>query len=457
VERWSGFGPQVFWGPAVFGGVTTTAPPPSVAAKAKLSSRAQVIARLRHPNLVRMLPLPGGAGLVPVVNDARRLSDFMLTSAPFKRFELEQVVRLMLDVLSGLSSLHEAVVDDEHFVHGDICPQQIYVGEHGSAKLVPLTSRHALARTQPEPNGYVAPELLRGEPADARADLFSVGVMLWEALAGRRLFPDGRASAVMATLTCNKPPKLTVPTRLIWAAPLCTLVERVIALDPAVRPASAVELSNAVAKAVGKHLAKVGGDSWQDEAPTPVFQPRLHLAQLRSTTPPATVVDIEAEVTRRAATSAQLVQKTTSAPETPAAFAASSSPSSNSDEGLRSTRSPAGWLRASAFTLGAVAIAAVAWLGFNQRSATRSPATQPAAVTTLPAVVTPAPLAGELPSLPAAPAIVSLERSVAAAPAVSSAVTAPSASSRAKLSPRPTVRAKPRKAPARPVSVDYGI
>ena len=255
----------------MFGGVTTNAPPPSVAAKAKLSSRVQVIARLRHPNLVRMLPLPGGAGLVPVTNDARRLSDFILASAPFKRFELEQVVRLMLDVLSGLSSLHEAVVDGERFVHGDVCPQQIYVGEHGSAKLVPLTNRHASASTPHEPNGYVAPELLRGEPADARADLFSVGVMLWEALSGRRLFPDGRTPAVMTALTSNKPPKLTVPTRLIWAAPLCALVERVIALDPAARPGSAVELSNAIAKAVGKHLAKVSGDTWQDEAPTPVL------------------------------------------------------------------------------------------------------------------------------------------------------------------------------------------
>jgi serine/threonine-protein kinase len=407
--------------------VTTNAPPPSAAAKAKLSSRAQVIARLRHPNLVRMLPMPGGAGLVPVTNDARRLSDFMLSSAPFRRFELEQVVRLMLDVLSGLSSLHEAVVDDERFVHGDVCPQQIHVGEHGSAKLVPLTNRHARAGTPPEPNGYVAPELLRGERADARADLFSVGVMLWEALSGRRLFPDGRAPAVMATLTSNELPKLTVPTRLIWAAPLCALTERVIALDPAMRPSSAVELSNAIAKAVGRHLAKVSGDSWQDEAPTPVFQPRLHLAQLRSATPPATVLDIDAEVTRRAVTRA--------ASETPAA-----------------SRPPTGWLRASAFTIGAVAIAALAGVGFNHQRATPSQAAPPAAATPLPAP----PAIADRVTLPAPPAV-ALQPSVAAAPTASSAVAAPSASARRKQPTRMLVRAKPKQAPARPASVDYGI
>ena len=441
---------------AVLGGVTTNASPPSVAGKARLSSRAQVIARLRHPNLVRMLPLPGGAGLVPVTNDARQLSDFILASAPFKRFELEQVVRLMLDVLSGLSALHEAMVDEEHFVHGNICPQQIYVGEHGSAKLVPLTSWQARSSTAHEPNGYVAPELLRGEPADARADLFSVGVMLWEALAGRRLFPDGRSPAVMAALTSNELPKLTVPTRLIWAAPLCTLVERVIALDPAVRPSSAVELSNAIAKAVGKHLARINGDSWQDEAPTPVLQPRLHLAQLRSTTPPATVLDIDAEVTRRAVTTEQLLRETEPTPETPAAFAASSPPPSPADQGLPPARLAAGGLRASAFALAAVAIAALAWLGFDHQRATRSQASQPAAVTMLPTSATLAPPAAELPSLPPAPPAASLE-APASAPPTSSAAAAPSATVGAKRPTRPTVQVKPKKTPPRPAAADYGI
>jgi serine/threonine-protein kinase len=403
-----------------------------------------------------MLPLPGGAGLVPVTNDARQLSDFILTSAPFKRFELEQVVRLMLDVLSGLSSLHESMADDEHFVHGNICPQQIYVGEHGSAKLVPLTSWQARSSTPHEPNGYVAPELLRGEPADARADLFSIGVMLWEALAGRRLFPDGRGAAVMAALTSNKLPKLTVPTRLIWAAPLCSLVERVIALDPAMRPGSAVELSNAIAKAVGKHLGRINGDSWQDEAPTPVLQPRLHLAQLRSTTPPATVLDIDAEVTRRAVTTEQLFQATNPTPETPAAFAASSPPPSQADEGLPPPRPPSRWLRASAVALGAVAIAALAGLGLDHQRATRSQATQPAAVTILPAPATFAPPAPEAPSLPAAPPAASLEPP-APAPATSSGATAPSAPARAKRPSRSTAPGKPKKTPPRPAAADYGI
>lgn len=444
--------PKVFRRVAVLGGVTTNAVPPSSAAKAKLSSRAQVIARLRHPNLVRMLPLPGGAGLVPVANDARRLADFTLTSAPFKRFELEQVVRLMLDVLSGLSSLHEAVVDGERFVHGDVCPEHVYVGEHGTAKLVPLTSWHARRGVKHEPNGYTAPELLRGDPVDARADLFSVGVMLWEALAGRRLFPDSRADAVLALLRSDRRPLLSVPTRLIWAAPLCVIVERAIALDPATRPQTAMELSNAIAKAVGKHLAKVNGDTWQDEAPTPVFQPRLHLPHVRSTTPPATVIDIDNEVTQRAATRAQLLEQSTPTPETPAAFAAASPPLPDIDDTEPSVRPPAGWLRASAFaSLGAAAIVAVAWLGYTQRSSSATHAAQPAPVATLPPVVAPA---APAPAPVATPLVAPPEQSP---PAASTASAAPSASARTKPKAPPALRARPKKAPSRPQSADYGI
>src|SRR5882672_12322947 len=108
---------QVSGHAAVFGGVTTTSPPPSGAAKARLLRRAQAVARLRHPNLVRMLPLPGGAGLSPVIGSARRLADFTLPAGTFKRFDLEQVVRLFLDVLSGLAALHEVASDGELFVH----------------------------------------------------------------------------------------------------------------------------------------------------------------------------------------------------------------------------------------------------------------------------------------------------------------------------------------------------
>ena len=275
----------------MLGGVTTTSIPPSGAEKARLLRRVQLVARLRHPNLVRMLPLPGGAGLAPVLNDARRLADFTLPAGTFKRFDLEQVVRLLLDVLSGLSALHEVESDGVAFVHGEAAPQNIYVDEHGTARLVPLMSSH-LVGSKPEPTGYVAPERLLGAATDARADVFSVGAMLWEALSGKRLFPDPSPNGVLARLASGKPPAIHLAPRLAWARPLCAIAERAICADPNRRFASAVDLSNAIAAATAQQLSKVDTDAWQEEAPTPVFQPGLHLATFRTSTPGPQVISL---------------------------------------------------------------------------------------------------------------------------------------------------------------------
>jgi serine/threonine-protein kinase len=266
--------------------------PSSGAVKAKLLRRAQAVARLRHPNLVRLLPLPGGAGLAPVLDDARRLADFTLPAGTFKRFELEQVVRFLLDVLSGLCALHELTSDGVAFVHGDVSPQNIYIGEHGSARLVPLLNQHLLPEAAVPASGYVAPELLLGDAADVRADVFSVGAMLWEALAGRRLFADSAPAAVLARAVGGKIERLHAPPNERWAAPLCAVAARAISAVPSRRYASALELQNAIAQAAGERLRRTHDGSWQDEAPTPVVQPRLHYAALRSHTPPATSLDI---------------------------------------------------------------------------------------------------------------------------------------------------------------------
>jgi serine/threonine protein kinase len=255
---------------------------------ARLLRRAQAVARLRHPNLVRMLPLPGGAGLSPVLGNARRLADFTLPAGTFKRFDLEQVVRLLLDVLSGVAALHEVETDGQAFVHGQISPQHIYIDEHGTARLVPL-----LNSTKVEDTGYTAPERLAAGAVDARADVFSVGVMLWEALSGRRLYPDGFAERLPGAL----PPPIRLSPDARWAQALCSLAEQAIAPEPAARFTSALELSNALAAAAAQQLSRVDTDAWQEEAPTPVFQPRLHLATLRTTTPPPSVVTIAPEAT----------------------------------------------------------------------------------------------------------------------------------------------------------------
>jgi serine/threonine-protein kinase len=444
-------------------------PSPRRVGKAQTLRRAQAIARLRNPNLVRMLPLPGGAGLVPVVTDARSLAEFTFPSGTFRRFDLEQVVRLLLDVLAGLSALHEVVVDGERFVHGEVSPKNIYIGEYGTAKLVPLTSSHLVSGSELEVTGYSAPELQAGRTSDVRADLFSVGVMLWEALAGERLFPEaGDDTTVVVRPAAERPRRPLTRARAAWAQPLCAIAERASATDPSARYASAVELSNAIAQAVGRHLAQVNADTWQDEAPTPVFQPRLHLPTPRSTTPTPrsptptptpTPTPRAATPTPRSATplprSATPPATVVDVPRSPAPIAVG--PAFDDAPTAIAKRPP----RYRALVLGVTALAMVAALGaafgksFDYRALRRGlapPAQAPAAAALLPRVTAPP----HVPSLPvsAPPAV------VAAAAASASAIPATA------LSVAPTTSAKPRAKPAvRPRTkagptgdkADYGI
>lgn len=261
--------------------------PPSGAEQAKLERRASAVARVRHPNLVRMTALPGGAGWSPAVGNTRRLADFTSPGGTFKRFDLEQIVRLLLDVLSGVSALHEITVGGESFVHGDVSPRHIYVDEHGTARLVPLTSGHFRANAKPEEASYAAPERLSGGVWDARADVYSVGVMLWEALAGKRLVIE----RVDGTLE-RRQAAVVLGGKLAWARPLSSIAAKAIDPVPAKRYASALELSHAVEMASAQQLARIDTDAWPDEAPTPVFQPRLHLPFPRTTTPEPSVLNL---------------------------------------------------------------------------------------------------------------------------------------------------------------------
>lgn len=414
----------------MFGGVTLTSPPPSGADMARSLRRAQAVARLRHPNLVRLLPLPGGAGLSPVLGNARRLADFTLPAGTFKRFDLEQVVRLLLDVLSGLAALHEVVTDGQAFVHGQVSPQHIYIDEHGTARLVPLLSEAKL-----EDAGYTAPErLVRSRAIDARADVFSVGVMLWEALAGKRLFPKGLAQSSVDT----KPPPIRLSPDASWALPLCALAERAIALEPAARFASALDLSNAMAAAAAQRLSSVDTDAWQEEAPTPVFQPRLHLAKLRASTPPPSVITIAPAPTPEAAEPAPTSRSTALAIDV-------ATPPSLELEAL-----PTGRRRAGGLLVGLALLSlAAAWFLLST-----SPSSWQGAFASGPALPV-APAAA--PPVEPEPAAVSAG-AVALPQATPSVAPAPAAArASASASAAPAAPAPKRKALARPHANDYGI
>src|SRR6478752_6101489 len=106
---------------------------------------------------------------------------------------------IVLDMLQGLAAIHDATDEKGHslsLVHRDISPPNVLVGADGVARVLDFgiaTALEHIEETAPErrkgKRGYMSPEQLRGERLTQRSDVFSAGIVMWELLALRRLFP----------------------------------------------------------------------------------------------------------------------------------------------------------------------------------------------------------------------------------------------------------------------------
>lgn len=167
----------------------------------------------------------------------------------FAGYGLGRALRMLLDVLRGLTALHDTFdAQGVDFAHGEVALTQLRVDGEGVCRLIPLTARHSVPESRPpaEALGYLAPERLLGEPVDARADVFSAGVLLWEALAGRRLFQETVADLIVERLMGEKLQMPQLPPELAWAIPLKSIAARALSVDPYLRFADCAELATAI-------------------------------------------------------------------------------------------------------------------------------------------------------------------------------------------------------------------
>lgn len=124
-------------------------------------------------------------------------SSVLLPTDPFPR-ECQYLV--ILDTLAGLHHAHELADYDGtslQIVHRDVTPHNVFVTYEGQVKVVDFGIAKAVGRASETRQGvvkgkvrYMAPEQAIGQAVDRRADVFSVGIMLWEAATGRRLWKD---------------------------------------------------------------------------------------------------------------------------------------------------------------------------------------------------------------------------------------------------------------------------
>jgi serine/threonine-protein kinase len=221
---------------------------------------ARRLATLEHPNVARIRDVVIRGEEVFVVGefvDGVRWSE--LVAGP-QKVSLEIALRVLVDVLSGLSAVHnlrDAKREPLKLVHGELTPGCVVVGLDGVARVVSTCRvRSATARPGRDGSAYLAPEvLLADETADARADVYSAGVMLWEALSGRPLFPNTQPSAIVTHLLSGKVLRATVPDGSSWAAPLAEVASRALSADPEKRFMSAAALAADVRRIAGPKLA----------------------------------------------------------------------------------------------------------------------------------------------------------------------------------------------------------
>ena len=170
---------------------------------------ARLCARLAHPNVVQtheVLQHEGRLALAMEYLDGQPLTRVLARLGSSPAFALPTRLSIVTSILAALEYAHELTDFDGRplgVVHRDVSPHNVFVTYDGHVKLIDFGVAKTLAAShQTRPGGfkgklaYLAPETVRGEGLDRRADIFSVGVMLWEILAGRRLWgPQEQATA----------------------------------------------------------------------------------------------------------------------------------------------------------------------------------------------------------------------------------------------------------------------
>jgi Tol biopolymer transport system component/predicted Ser/Thr protein kinase len=195
--------------------------PPDVSSdrerRARFERETRLVATLSHPNIVSLFDTGEHNGQVFAVMElleGETLRDW-LAQGPQR---IRKILDIALQIARGLAAAH-----DKGLVHRDLRPANIFLLRDGQVKILdfglarraespaqdtrtadPLSGPGAIMGTV----GYMAPEQIRGDPVDARTDLFAFGAVLYEMLAGRRAFEGSTAADISSAILREDPPEL---------------------------------------------------------------------------------------------------------------------------------------------------------------------------------------------------------------------------------------------------------
>ena len=261
---------------------------------------ARLAARVRHPNVVPTLDVVAlegelflvmeyvpGESLARVVKAAR--ADGVTMPLPI-------ACTIVAGTLHGLHAAHEATNERGEpldLVHRDVSPQNVLVGVDGVARVLDFGIAKAVGRLSTTRDGrlkgklaYMAPEQLRHGLVDRRTDIYAAGVVLWELLAGERLFEaPSEGEMVTRVLEARIEPPST--RRAEVPRELDDVVMRALAKNPGDRFGTARQMARAIESAIPNAGATQVGD-FVERVATDALEQRARLVATIETTDAST-------------------------------------------------------------------------------------------------------------------------------------------------------------------------
>jgi eukaryotic-like serine/threonine-protein kinase len=215
---------------------------------------ARLSVRMNHPNVVRtyeVLARGAEATIAMEYLDGQPLTRVMNRLRGTDELTVPLRLRILMSVLAGLEHAHTLTDLDGkslEVVHRDVSPHNVFVTYDGQVKLVDFGVAKTLAASHHTRPGalkgklaYMAPEQLQPVEVDRRADLFSVGVMLWEMLAGKRMWHGMNEVQIVSQLAAGLPfPPLPLDAGI--PAGLDSICEQALHPNPQYRYQTAAEM-----------------------------------------------------------------------------------------------------------------------------------------------------------------------------------------------------------------------
>ena len=232
----------------------------------RFEQEARTVAALNHPNILAVYDVGVQEGTPYLVTGAAGGRDPARAAGSRADFGAQSRSRSDLQIAHGLSAAHERGI-----MHRDLKPENIFLTKDGHTKLLDFglakatrlprlrlgnISAITMQTMQTEPGvvmgtaPYMAPEQVRGQQVDYRADIFSFGAVLYEMLCGKRAFAGDTSVEIMTAILKSEPPELDVQQAKVPPA-LDRIVRHCLEKDPGDRFQSVRDLTFCVGSVIG--------------------------------------------------------------------------------------------------------------------------------------------------------------------------------------------------------------